>query len=257
MLIIDSHCHYGKGEGFNGPWDTVADISSFMQWSRAAGISRTIIFAALGAVNKQANAAVARLVKRYPALFWGYVFIHPVQEAGQVNSIIQEAVNEYGFRGIKVHRHDGTITREICEAARAYNLPVLYDVMGMIEQVPLFAAAYPDVNFIIPHLGSFADDWKAHLNLVPILQRFPNVYADTSGVKRFDMLQMAYEQCGAGKLIFGTDGPWLHPRVELAKIYALNMPVHEQAQVLAGNIIRLTGKAGISSGSFAPGQFQL
>jgi len=49
---------------------------------------------------------------------------------------------------------------------RAYALPVLYDVMGEISVVELLATEYPDVAFIIPHLGSFSDDWKAQLALI-------------------------------------------------------------------------------------------
>ncbi len=37
----------------------------------------------------------------------------------------------------------------------------------------LLATEYPDVAFIIPHLGSFADDWRAQVALIPILARIP------------------------------------------------------------------------------------
>ena len=69
-------------------------------------------------------------------------------------------MREHGFRGIKVHRHDARITREICDVARAFALPVLYDVMGETSAVELIATEYPDVAFVIPHLGIFADDFS-------------------------------------------------------------------------------------------------
>ena len=46
----------------------------------------------------------------------------------------------------------------------------------------MFAPQYPDVNFIVPHLGSFADDWRAQLTLIDHLARHPNLHADTAGV---------------------------------------------------------------------------
>ena len=52
---------------------------------------------------------------------------------------------------------------------------------GSIE---LFAPEYRDVTFIIPHLGSFADDWRAQTACIDAVARHPNVYTDTSGVKR-------------------------------------------------------------------------
>src|SRR5262249_32195047 len=151
----------------------------------------------------------------------GFAFLHPEHDRGRVFSLVQVAVGRYGFRGLKVHRHDARITREICEAARAFSLPVLYDVMGEISVLELLATQYPDVSFIIPHLGSFADDWGAQLALIDHLVRHANVYTDTSGVRRFDLLEQAVRRAGPAKVLFGSDGPWLHPGVELAKVRAL------------------------------------
>jgi predicted TIM-barrel fold metal-dependent hydrolase len=121
---------------------------------------------------------------------------------------------------------------------------VLYDVMGEVSAVELLAQEYPDVNFIIPHMGSFADDWRAQLALIDHLVRHPNIYADTAGVRRFDFLQEAVRRAGPGKILFGSDGPWLHPAVELAKVRVLNLPRYEEQLILSGNFLRLT--AGVS-----------
>ena len=157
--------------------------------------------------------------------------------------MVREAVEQLGFVGIKVHRHDARITREICEAARQFALPVLYDVMGEVSAVRLFAQEYPDVDFIIPHLGSFADDWSAQVALIDPLVVLPNVYTDTSGVRRFDVLHEAIRRAGANKVLFGSDGPWLHPAVELCKVYALELSAADQRLVLGENFLRLTRRA--------------
>jgi predicted TIM-barrel fold metal-dependent hydrolase len=113
--------------------------------------------------------------------------------------------------------------------------------MGDVAQVELLATEYPRVNFIIPHLGSFADDWRAQVALVDHLVRHPNVFTDTSGVRRFDILEQAVERAGAGKFLFGSDGPWLHPGVELAKVRALGLPPAEERRITGGNLLRLLG----------------
>jgi hypothetical protein len=46
-------------------------------------------------------------------------------------------------------------------------------------------------------------------------------------------------RAGAHKLLFGSDGPWLHPGLELHKIRLLGLPEREQALILGGNAIRL------------------
>ena len=238
-MIIDCHCHAGKGDGLTGPWDTAAPLGSSLRWAARAGIDRTVLFAAFHSDYQVANREVARIVRSRPDRFYGFAFLHPARDLGRVELLVREAVEQHGFRGIKVHRHDARITREICEVARAWRLPVLYDVMGEVPVVELLATEYPEVNFIIPHLGSFADDWRAQLALIDPLVRYPNVYTDTSGVRRFDILEKAARRAGAGKILFGSDGPWLHPGVELAKVRALGFSPQDERKVLAGNVLRL------------------
>jgi predicted TIM-barrel fold metal-dependent hydrolase len=40
-------------------------------------------------------------------------------------------------------------------------------------------------------------------------------------------------------MLFGSDGPWLHPGVELYKIRMLRLPVEGERLVLGGNAVRL------------------
>ncbi len=243
-MIIDCHCHAGEGDGLSGPWDTRAPLDKYLRRAEHAGIDRTVIFAAFHTDYGTANNEVAHIVANDPDRFYGFAFVHAERDRGRISQMVRTAVNEYGFVGIKVHRHDARITREVCEAARTYKLPVLYDVAGEVPVIELLAGEYPDVNFIIPHLGSFADDWRAQLALIDHLVRHPNVHADTAGVRRFDLLVSAVKRAGARKILFGSDGPWLHPAVELAKIHALGLREPQLRGVLGGNFLRLIAHAG-------------
>ena len=158
-------------------------------------------------------------------------------------ALVREAVERYGFCGIKVHRHDARITREICEVAQAFSLPVLYDVMAETSVLELLAVEYREVAFIIPHLGSFSDDWRAHLSMIDLLVRHPNVFTDTSGVRRFDYLVQAVRRAGPEKVLFGSDGPWLHPGLELAKVRSLGLPPAQEHLVTGKNLMRLISRA--------------
>jgi predicted TIM-barrel fold metal-dependent hydrolase len=243
-MIIDSHCHAGKGDGLTGPWDTAAPLDKYLIRAAEAGISRTVLFAAFHSDYAVANRDVARIVASRPDRFFGFAFVNAVHDRGRVQRLVRQAVEEFGFVGIKVHRHDAPISREICEAARAFSLPVLYDVMGAVSVCELLAGAYPDVDFVIPHLGSFADDWRAQVALIDHLVRHPNIYTDTAGVRRFDILAQAVERAGARKILFGSDGPWLHPGTELAKVRALRLTQRDEALVLGRNFLRLIERAG-------------
>jgi predicted TIM-barrel fold metal-dependent hydrolase len=238
-MIIDCHCHAGTGDGLTGPADTRAPLAGYLRRAQRAGIDRTVLFAAFHSDYAVANREVAEIVASRPGRFYGFAFVNAATDKGRIHEMLRTAVEDYGFRGVKGHRHDARITREVCEAARAFRVPVLYDVMGEVEVVELLAREYPDVSFIIPHLSSFADDWRAQTAFTDLLVRHPNVFTDTSGVRRFDVLADAVRRAGAGKVLFGSDGPWLHPGVELAKVRALGLPPQEERLVLGGNLLRL------------------
>jgi uncharacterized protein len=238
-VIIDCHCHAGKGDRMTAPWNTDAPIEPYLRRARAAGIDKTIVFPLFHSDYAEANAQLARLVAQYRSRLIGFAFIHAARDAGRVFGMVRRAVTCWGFRGIKVHGHEAMATREVCETARAFRLPLLYDVAGQAYVMDMLAPQFPDVNFIIPHLGSFADDWRVHQQVVDLMVRFPNVYGDTSGVRRFDYVVQAVNRAGAQKLLFGSDGPWLHPGLELHKIRLLQLPPDKEDLILGGNALRL------------------
>jgi uncharacterized protein len=238
-VIIDCHCHAGPGDGFTGPWDTDAPLGAYLRRAARAGISRTVLLPAFHSDYAMANRVLARIVARAPQRLIGFAMVHAARDRGRVMPMLAHAIERDGLAGIKLHRHDAPITREVCDAARALRVPLLYDVVGEVSVVELLAQQYPDVTFIIPHLGSFADDWRAQLALIDHLERHDNVHADTSGVRRFDLLAQAVRRAGAHKILFGSDGPWLHPGVELAKIRLLRLAPADEALVLGGNLLRI------------------
>jgi predicted TIM-barrel fold metal-dependent hydrolase len=242
-MIIDSHCHAGKGDGLTGPWDTDAPLGAYLRRAAHAGIGRTVLFAAFNSDYRAANAGVGQIVAMRPDRLYGYAMVHAARDAGRIGAIVGEAVTSWGACGIKMHKHDARISREVCEVARSFALPVLYDVMGEAYPMELVAEEYPDVAFVLPHLGSFAGDWRVHRAVIDLLARHPNIYTDTSGVREFDLLAEAVRRAGPQKVLFGTDGPRLHPGVELCKVYALGLPPAQENLVLAANWLRLTAAA--------------
>lgn len=240
-MIVDAHCHAGTGDGLTGPWDTRAPLAAYARRARAAGIDRTVLLACFTSDYRAANREVGSLVRAQPDRYWGFAFVHGQRDSGRVADLVGEAVQEWGARGIKLHGHDGPISREVCTVAQAHGLPVLYDVAGRTDALRLVATEYPRVNFVVPHLGSFADDWAAQCRVVDLLGQHPNLYVDTSGVRRFDILLSALRAVGPRRIVFGSDGPWLHPGLELAKIGLLGLSRADQALVTSRNALRLMG----------------
>ena len=252
-MIVDAHCHAGRGEGLTGPWDTRAHLDRYLHRARRAGIDRSVVFSVFHTDYVAANAAVARLVARHPCRLIGFACVHPRRDAGRVGAMVRRAVTAWRFRGIKVHRLDAAITREVCDAERRRRIHVLYDVVGLPHLAEMAAREYPDVDFVLPHLGSFSDRWSAHLQVIDMCARLPNVYADTSGVRGFDVVVEAVRRAGPRKIIFGSDGPQLHPALELQKIRLLRLSAADERQILGGTILRLLRRARIPGAGILEG----
>ncbi|MFZ4986204.1 MAG: amidohydrolase family protein [Blastocatellia bacterium] len=240
-MIIDSHCHVGAGIGSTGPGGS-STFKHYLARAVAAGIDRTVIFSGFYRDYQISNRIVGRMVLAHPDRFDGFAFVHAERDRSQVEEMIDEAVSRFGFKGIKVHRRDAPITREVCEVARLHRLPILYDVMGRIGICHRLAADYPDVNFIIPHLGSFYDDLSAQRELITVLKQYENLFTDTAGVRHFDLLARTVHETGPDKVLFGTDGPWLHPGNELDRVTRLGLRSAELQLVLGENYLRLTNQ---------------
>ena len=237
-MIVDCHCHAGIGDGLTGPWDTEAHLGHYLARAARAGIERTVVFATFHSDYAIANRQVARIVGASRGRLYGFAFVHATRDAGRVLALVREAVEEHGFRGIKLHRHDARITREVCDAARQVGVPVLYDPTGEVDIVELLASEYPDVQFIIPHMGSFSDEWRAQVAMIGMVIRHRNVNVDTSAVRRFDLL-LEVARRRPRQVLFGSDGPWLHPGLELAKVRLLGLSAADERRVLGTNALRL------------------
>jgi len=246
-VIIDGHCHAGRGGGLSHPSDTVADLTAYRRRADVAGIRRTVVFATLDDDYTTGNADVARIVQAEPARFLGYVFVNPTLDRGRIAAIFEEARRSWACRGIKVHWRNGRITREVMTVARSARIPVLYDPRGDIATVELVLREYSDVPLIVPHLGSFGGDWGSQVAIIDKLRHHPNLFVDSSGVQYFDLLVDVVKYAGPSRLIFGSDGPFLHPGVELQKIRLLGLDPAGFAAVAGGNLARLLGRQPVSS----------
>ena len=95
------------------------------------------------------------------------------------------------------------------------------------------AVSFPEAKIIIGHMG--------HGNAVyiqasiDIAARNPNVYLETSGMPMHTKIREAYERVGETRVLFGTDTPFHHPVVEIAKVQVSGLPQEAIERVLGKN----------------------
>jgi predicted TIM-barrel fold metal-dependent hydrolase len=137
--------------------------------------------------------------------------VHPFCFA---DSVVAEAVAGCGERGFPVYAH------------------VLPTAGATTADYVALARRCPGTPFILGHLGlgpadADAIEWTAELD---------NLYLETS-LGNYLILAGALARLGPHKLLFGSEFPLSHPRVELQKILLLDKTAHEA--ILGGNVRRL------------------
>ncbi|MEE0060638.1 MAG: amidohydrolase family protein [Acutalibacteraceae bacterium] len=112
--------------------------------------------------------------------------------------------------GIKVHPVHSFISfnspsvEEYIKLAEQFDLPMLVHTgdsaesscMGVYEM----SVKYPNVNFIMGHMGLGTDNQEA----IKMIKERKNLYGDTAWVPLESTVQ-AIKECGADKILFGTD----------------------------------------------------
>lgn len=75
----------------------------------------------------------------------------------------------------------------------------------------------------------------------------PSIIYGLCGVRYWECLVQAVKRAGPHKILFGSDGPLLHPAVELYKIKMLGLPAAQQALITGNNIPRLLPEETLST----------
>lgn len=217
--IIDFHMH-----PFLDPADNLCHHKDILQLSvdttpqemKNAGISRFC-----GSVIKLAEKTTFELIKacnrdalalreRYEGAYIPGFQVHP--------DFIEESIAEIDF----AHENDVRLIGEIvpyCHHWEDYSCPefsVLLDHIekydmpvsvhsGNQDQLERMALAHPHVNFVFAHPNEKA----SVLRHIEIMKKCDNVCLDISGtgILRYGMIKRLVEQCGAERILFGTDYP--------------------------------------------------
>lgn len=243
--IIDCHAHVGieylAGTDYDliAPWDAVADPAVIALHAQEVGIDRTVIFPIFCLKYEEANKQVAEIVRRYPGRFIGFAKHHPINEKGEIRSLLFREVHELGLRGLKLHEQP---TPEVLDTVKELGIPVLYHPRR-VALYNEFLPSYPSINFILAHMGSDqSSDWREHLAAIDLARRYPNVHLDTSaGGLMSEFFERAIAEVPPQQIVFGSDEPEIDCRMELRRIRVLKLPAATEEMILGRNILRMLG----------------
>lgn len=211
-MLTDVHAHIMMH-------DVEGDVRNILKTADRYGVDRYYVSALGGGYypdeqNVEAcNAIVAEVMKNYPGLIKGYVYVNP-RNANALD-VVKKGVEEQGMSGLKlwVATHaDDPLFFPIVEKMIEYNKPILIHTfikaVGQLEHestsyhVAKLAERYPEAKLIMAHLGG--EPYHGIRNVA----KYKNVWIDHSGtlVGSYD-LQHTIDLVGVDRILFGTDMP--------------------------------------------------
>lgn len=206
MKIIDAHLHLSNIQAFRDialkesevTYSAKGLVSELKQADAICGIVMGLQENQRGSFPdyEAPNPMIADLEAKLPPQLFLCVGINPNQlQKGGVESLqkLERVLNDQQIVGIKLYPGyypfyvNDPIYGGVYQLARAYNLPVVihsgdvFSSRGLLKySQPLaldeVAVQYPEVNFILAHLG---DPWV--MEAAELIYKNPNVYADLSG----------------------------------------------------------------------------
>jgi predicted TIM-barrel fold metal-dependent hydrolase len=258
MIIVDAHTHLGSeiypgrrgGNESKNPDDYANDYAHIM---RAAGVDKGFIFTLAGLVQDPAsgNDELARARDRFPDLMLPWGSVDPYWSEAKIRHEMRRCIRELGFYGFKLHPWLQGFSlmiagmEVIAEECAEIDVPVIFHdgtaFYCTALQVAYFARAHPKVKVVSGH-GGLAELWR---DTIEPAKELPNYYIVLSGPVQQGM-QEIYDEVGADKLMFGSDGGSFHPVAVtwyLRRVRALRAPPEDLARILGLNALRLVGLA--------------
>jgi uncharacterized protein len=256
MIIVDCHTHIWQSPEQLGllalgrPGRTPSSPTSRVSASiipgdpeyhaqKTAGLSAVFVlgFQSEFTRTRVSNNALADYVSRNPEKYIGFAGIDPASP--DAIDDLHKAKNDLRLKGItlcpscqNIHPVDMRAMR-VYEQADKLKMPLLFHYGAPLPQnapleyanpLPLdeVARSFPKLKIIIAGMGFPFPDIT-----VSLLEKHPNVFADTSGLfgnsmAAYNVLSQAYNAGAIDKILFGSDFPYAEPNDCVEFLYRLN-----------------------------------
>jgi predicted TIM-barrel fold metal-dependent hydrolase len=193
-----------------------------------------------GVVFHPDNASVREVVESIPGLY-GLVWANP-RLPGYLDEA-REFLAHPKFLGMKLHplidgyHPNDALVHPLIELLLERDMPVLihcgHPIFTLPWSIEELAVEFPEAKIVLGHMG--------HGNVVyingaiAVALRNANVYLETSGMPMHTKIKEAIDRVGETRVLFGSDVPFHHPEVEIAKVRRSGLSPELVERVLSRN----------------------
>ncbi len=165
--------------------------------------------------------------------------------------IIEDCIKEYVIEGpavaVKVHhsmKADRPEFEPLAKILSDFRIPVLihcwyktvqeYENESNPSHIATLAEKFPDLKIIMAHITG------CRIRGMQEIEKYPNVYVDTSGSQPEDgLLQYGLDYLGAERILYGSDFPGRDPATQIGRIFSVDMCQRDRDMILYGNAVKL------------------
>ena len=237
-MIIDSHTHVDRF-GWYDPPETIVRLMD------EAGVDMSVIMTYVDAPDVKGSIEyIAEAVKKYPNRLIGYARMNP-RRGEEAQHIFRKAIEEYGFKGLKLHPAGNRChpasqeTIDLIRLAASYRAPVLFhcgdEEFTLPLQIAEAAKACPEATIILGHCGGYFHTKDA----IQTAERHPNIVLETSAMPYPRFIKEAVERVGASRVIYASDGPGCDPTIEVHKVKLARLTSKDEESVFYRNIEKI------------------
>lgn len=238
--IIDAHNHVGGPDKGDGKKQSAEELVAEMD---RLGIDRAVVFPfdeiQRGLSFSLANSRTAEAVREFPDRLIGFARLDPNCGKKAVEELDRDV--GIGLVGIKLHPSSQSFSlkneylKEIIKVAAEYGIPLIFD-SGKKESPPEqfgeLAELFPEAMIIMAHMyGNFLQAANQH----------ENIFLQTTGMFRLEVILGAVEVLGADRIIMGSDSPYTSMERELEKIRSLSLSQKDEGLIMGKNMTHVLG----------------
>jgi predicted TIM-barrel fold metal-dependent hydrolase len=218
----------------------VYDLRMILGMMDEAGIDKAVVMPDVS--HHPDNKALADKV-RGNSRFIPCALINP-QFGEQAVEELETGVREWGIRGLKVMppKHGVMLVSKqlhpLMKKCSELKIPVSIHSDGGYGHplaIGALATAFPDVPVIMDHMGY--RNWVR--DAIEAAKWAPNIYLATTAVMEPLFIAMAIDALGIDRLVFGSNGPMVIPKMQVEVIKYLGLSPAEEEKIFFKTLAKL------------------
>jgi len=253
-MIIDAHTHLGSDiyAGASTGKSDLEDARRYVQMLTSVGVDRGFTFTMSGLfIDPQAgNDELVRAREAFPEIIIPWGTVDPYWEEAKLRGELRRCIHELRFVGFKFHpwAQGFPLTDAgmeiVAEECTAMNVPVTFHDGTPMNctalQVVYYARAHPRLRVLSAHAG-LREGWR---DIIEPAKELDNYWICLCGPTQ-QGIQTIYNELGAEKLLFGSDGGASQSATTadyLRRIRALKASSEDIDKMLGLNAMRLISR---------------